>query len=303
MSRPEKARRPIHSMTGSGLGRSASAEGGDQFVVEVRSVNGKGLTVKARTPHEVAGAERLIDERVRSRLHRGSVLVQVALQRAPSQAAELIDEARFGAVAAHLRRLAEAHGLAVPTVTDVLRVPGVVTPGAPDGLGEETPAALADALDQALDALVAARAVEGAATAATCREQLTVLAEGLAVAEARAPELVAAQRERLIERVNEFLSGRGLSIEPDDVVRELAVFAEKTDVAEEIQRLRAHIARAHELLEGGGEVGRRFDFLVQEMLRETNTLGSKSPDVQIAHTVVAMKTAIDRLKEQAANLE
>ncbi|MGA0868968.1 MAG: endoribonuclease YicC domain-containing protein, partial [Planctomycetota bacterium] len=129
------------------------------------------------------------------------------------------------------------------------------------------------------------------------------LAEGLAGAEARAPELVTSQRERLLERVNEFLAGRGLSIEPDNVVRELAVFAEKTDVAEEIQRLRAHIERAHQLLDGGGEVGRRFEFLVQEMLRETNTLGSKSPDVQIAHTVVAMKTAIDRLKEQAANLE
>jgi uncharacterized protein (TIGR00255 family) len=290
-------------MTGSGLGRSAPAEGCDQFVVEIRSVNGKGLTVKARTPHDVAGAERLIDERVRARLHRGSVLVQVALQRAPSQAAELVDEARFAAVASHLQHLAVRHGLAAPTVSDVLRVPGVVTSASSEALGDEAPPALAEALDDALDALLAARAVEGAGTVATCREQLASLAEGLAVAEARAPELVTSQRERLLERVNEFLAERGLSIEPDNVVRELAVFAEKTDVAEEIQRLRAHIERAHQLLDGGGEVGRRFEFLVQEMLRETNTLGSKSPDVQIAHTVVAMKTAIDRLKEQAANLE
>jgi uncharacterized protein (TIGR00255 family) len=215
----------------------------------------------------------------------------------------LVDEARFAAVASHLQHLAVRHGLAAPTVSDVLRVPGVVTSASSEALGDEAPPALAEALDDALDALLAARAVEGAGTVATCREQLASLAEGLAVAEARAPELVTSQRERLLERVNEFLAGRGLSIEPDNVVRELAVFAEKTDVAEEIQRLRAHIERAHQLLDGGGEVGRRFEFLVQEMLRETNTLGSKSPDVQIAHTVVAMKTAIDRLKEQAANLE
>lgn len=297
-------RAPVHSMTGSGLGRSAPAEGCDQFVVEIRSVNGKGLTVKTRTPAEVQGTERVIDERVRARLRRGSVLVQVSLQRAPSQAAELVDEARFVAVAKHLRRLATEAGVAAPSVADVLRVPGVIaSSSSADDLGGETPAGLTEALDRALDALLAARAVEGAATVATCREQLAALANGLATVEARAPELVAAQRERLLERVNEFLAGRGLSIEPDDVVRELAVYAERTDVAEEVQRLGAHIARAHELLDDGGEVGRSFEFLVQEMLRETNTLGSKSPDVQIAHTVVAMKSAIDRLKEQAANLE
>lgn len=293
----------MSSMTGSGLGRSAPADGCDQFVVEVRSVNGKGLTVKSRTPHEVAGAERLIDERVRAKLRRGSVLVQVTLQRAPSQAAELVDEARFVAVAKHLRRLATTAGISPPSVADVLRVPGVVSSTSNTGLGDEPPPGLAEALDAALDALVAARVDEGTATLETCREQLEVLAAGLATVEARAPELVTAQRARLLERVNEFLAGRGLSIEPGDVVRELAVYAERTDIAEEVQRLRAHIVRAGELLDAGGEVGRAFEFLVQEMLRETNTLGSKSPDVQIAHTVVAMKSAIDRLKEQAANLE
>ena len=135
------------------------------------------------------------------------------------------------------------------------------------------------------------------------REEIERFIQALSAVQVRAPEMVASYRERLLGRVNEFLEGRAQAMETGDVIREVAVFADRVDIAEELQRLGAHVERAEELLAAGGAVGRKLEFLVQEMLREVNTVGSKSPDVAIAHRVVEMKSCVDRLKEQAANLE
>ena len=115
--------------------------------------------------------------------------------------------------------------------------------------------------------------------------------------------VIAFAQRRLLQRVNEFLAGQARTMEDGDVIREVAAFADRSDVAEELQRLTTHFAEERELLANGGEIGRKFEFLLQETLREVNTLGSKSQDAEMAQCVVAMKTAIDRLREQAANLE
>lgn len=298
---------PIRSMTGSAWGRDPGTDATPAVAVEVRTANGKGLVVKLRVPAELSSVERAIEERVRAHLHRGTVTVSVAVERSPAAVAHAVDAARFAAAAAQLHDLAQRAGLGAPTVADVLAVPGVVL-GSGGGVADveppdAPPAELMHLLDDVLARVCASREAEAQATVAAMREHLDQLGGGIAAVEQRAPQVLDQYRERLIERVNEFLDGRGLKLEPDAVVRELGVFADRVDVSEELQRVRAHLERAHAMLDAGGQVGRPLEFLVQELLRETNTIGSKSPDVEIAHAVVAMKSAVDRLKEQAANLE
>lgn len=293
-------------MTGSAWGREPGSDESGSIAVEIRSVNGRGLTIKTRLSAELAGCERAIEELVRKRVHRGTVFVHVALERASSDVAQAVDEERFAAAAERLRRLAERAGLAPPTVGDVLQVPNVVAAGGGPEVGAgpvEPPPGLLAAVDAVLEGLCASREQEAVATVAAVCEHLDELERGVDAIAARAPVILDVHRQNLIDRVNEFLDGRGIQLDPDDVVRELGVFADRTDVSEELQRLRAHVGRAREMIDAGGQVGRPLEFLFQELLRETNTIGSKSPDVEVAHTVVAMKSAVDRLKEQAANLE
>ncbi len=295
------------SMTGSAWVAHQVGEELGAITVELRSVNGRGLTVKQRLAPELSGCERRLEELVRGRISRGTVFVTVALDR-PICADGAIDAARFAAAATALTRLASASGLPGPTVRDVLVVPGVLNASAGyrdvrEGPTDEAPPELVVAFEKALEQLAVSRAEEGRALAVALGEHLDVLERGLETVARRAPELVGRHRERLLVRVREFLDTHGARLEPADVVQQVALFADKVDVTEEIARLRAHLDKARAMLEAGGVIGRNLEFLIQEMLREVNTIGSKSPDVEVSHEVVAMKSTIDRLKEQVANLE
>jgi uncharacterized protein (TIGR00255 family) len=163
---------------------------------------------------------------------------------------------------------------------------------------------LATLVASAIDELLSCREHEGRAIVAACLETLTQYEQQFATARERAPALAERYRERLLQRVQEFLAAHVAEASPvADVVREVAIYADRIDVAEELQRIDTHLAEIRRTLAGGGDVGRRLEFLLQELLRETNTMGSKSPDAPMTHAVVAMKSCIDRLKEQAANLE
>ncbi len=301
-------------MTGSGKAQGLTELG--QLTVEVRSVNGRSLALKTRLPIECQGIEPTLEKLVRARLKRGSVSISMDLT-VPVRADDtLVDSALFARTVGLLRDLARDNGLDDSvSVSDVLRVPGVL-PGSGSGSGSGsnsgagrtrtswTPSAELTALvEAALRDLISVRAVEGAATVVSMREQIAVLESELQNISARAPELKDDYRSRILQRVNDFLDQRGQQIEEDDLIREVSVFAEKVDISEELQRLETHLARLTELFDAGGEVGRKLEFLLQETLREVNTTGSKSPDVDLAHSVVAMKSAVDKLKEQAANLE
>ena len=139
-------------------------------------------------------------------------------------------------------------------------------------------------------------------TVAAMIGELDLAEEAIGTIAERAPEVVSHYRAKLLQRVNEFLEGRAKTMDDSDVIREVAVFADRVDITEELQRLGSHVSKTRELFASGGAVGRSLVFLVQEMLREVNTVGSKSPDVTIAHLVVTVKACIDKLKEQAANL-
>ncbi len=285
-------------MTGAGFAAGPSEVG--ELRVEVRTVNGRGLSVKLRLTTACTGFEAAIEELVRERVHRGSVAVVVERQSA-SQA--LPERSVLRAVAQDLCRLAEEMQLPPPSLADVVQV-------ASASLRAETvtsrplPSLLRGLLSAALAELERHRCADGDGTIAAIRAQLDEFEALCQTAAARAPQLAAAYRERLLQRVEEFVQSHVPSPPPAlDLVREVAIYADRVDVAEELQRLRAHLGEVRAVLDRGGEVGRRLEFLLQELLREANTLGSKSPDTTMAHAAVAMKSCIDRLKEQVANLE
>ncbi len=304
MARVAEPSGTVFSMTGQGSAHGLTPAG--EITVEVRSVNGRGLTVKYRLPPECQGFESAFERQLRQRLKRGSVLVVIDVTAPALDPTRIVDAAVFGQAVTVLRGLAETHGLAGDVALgDVLAVPGVLpTAGGPRLRTSQEPSAeILALLDAALESLVEHRAAEGRATVTALGQHVDDLAAGLATVTARCPQVVEEYRRRLLERVNEFLVDRAPQLEDDAVIREVAVFADRGDVREEIDRLGIHISRMGEQLSSGGALGRSLDFLAQEMLREVNTIGSKAADVEIAHAVVAMKSAIDRIKEQAANLE
>jgi uncharacterized protein (TIGR00255 family) len=290
----------VMSMTGTGVATGATEVG--ETTVELRSVNGRGLSIKVRLAPDAAGWETGLEQVVRARLRRGNVTIVVDVVAPPGAAR--IDEAAAVAAAAQLRALVKRLDLRDEVrLADVLALPGVVARPDPVRTTREPPAAVAALLRSALDRLLVARREEGKVMAAAVGGAVADIERLCADVAARWPAVIAEHRDRLLRRVNEFLAAQGLSLAPADVVREVALVADRTDLNEELHRLRAHAARARELLAAGGEVGRPLEFLAQELLREANTVASKAADAQIAHAAILMKSHADRLKELAANLE
>lgn len=290
-------------MTGVGLSRGPTELG--DVAIEVRSVNGRGLAIKSRLAAACLPFEAELEQRTRERLARGQVRIAVEVVQPLPGGEALIDEARAAQAADQLRALAQRLQLLQgPSLSDILAVPGVLTGQSQTArVSRALPAALAALFDRALEALIADRQREGRATVAACVEQLDVISAESARAAKRAPEVIDEYRARLLRRVNELLEGQGRTMSEQDVLREVALVAERSDVEEELVRLQSHVDQASEVFAAGGEVGRKLEFLLQEVLREINTLGSKSADVEMARAVVAMKSAVDRLREQSANLE
>ena len=294
---------PAYSMTGSGFASGPTELGVAH--VEIRSVNGRTLVVKQRVCSEFQGLEAAVEARIRRCLARGNVLVTMDLTR-EAPADSMLDQEAAERAVAELRELGGRLGLNDDIgLRDVVMVPGLFA-----NTGSQRPRTswepapqLAALLDQSLDSLVEDRARGGANTASAMNEEVERLGELLVAAGNRAGQVVDQHRQKLLRRVNEFLKDQTRPLEDADVIREVALFADRADVAEELQRLGAHLERVREHLGQGGTVGRTLEFLLQEALREANTLGSKSQDAALAHIAVDMKSGIDKLKEQAANLE
>jgi len=295
----------IRSMTGFG---SATGEvDGTRFVVEVRAVNGKFYKSTLRLPEDLQPLEAEIDQAVSRRLGRGSVTVAVRVAAAPGAAAARVNAA---VVAEYLRQLRDA----VPPdmreqcrfdAAAVLALPGAVEGGTEDRVLEQARGVLARLLDEACDRVVEMRRREGAALAAQLRGLAVEMAARLDRIERRAPEVVVAYRERLRQRVDALLAEVGAALRDEDLIREVAIYADRSDIAEEVIRLKGHLAQFEQVLSpaDGRPAGRVLDFLSQEMLREANTIGSKSSDGEITREIVEVKGLIDRIKEQAQNVE
>ncbi|MHC4515791.1 MAG: YicC/YloC family endoribonuclease [Planctomycetota bacterium] len=290
-------------MTGSGVARGPSELG--DMTVEVRSVNGRALSVKMRIPPECQGLETALEAHLRSQFHRGTLTLLICLENPVRNVETMVDEELAAQVAQQLRQLAQKTKAENPTLGDVLSFPGVVS-GPPTSRARtswEPPKNVLALVASAAVALSKSRAEEGVATVADMNQQLGIIGTVLEEVKSRTPKVTADYREKLLKRVNEFLEGQARAMEDSDVIREVALFADRVDISEELQRLESHLEKATGVLADGGHVGRHLEFLLQEMLREANTVASKSPDTEIAHRIVKVKSCIDRLKEQAQNLE
>lgn len=290
----------IRSMTGFGAGRGAV--NGEEVDVEVRSVNHKYCEVKVRMPRELAALEHEVVRAVKERLARGGVDVAVRRMAAGSLVAPRVDVALAESYA---RAFAEVQArLGLPgqvTLADVISAEGVVRLDERTVDLELVGEALRRAVGAALTQLLAMRGREGEALARDLGARLDELERLVARVAELAPKAVEQYQARLSERIAELT--RGLPVEPARLAQEVAVFADRTDVAEEITRLRSHVGQVRALLGASEPSGRKLDFLVQEMHREANTIGSKSQHGEIAGLVVALKAEIERMREQVQNVE
>jgi uncharacterized protein (TIGR00255 family) len=293
----------VRSMTGVGSHVAETAEG--RFEVEARAVNHRFLKVSLRAGGPLPELAAEVEELVRARVGRGHV--SLSLRFVPSGGARpgaRIDAASFAAAATQLKALCASAGLPPPGAADVLAMPGVVgSAGADDDVAAGVKAAALAAVAKALDTFDQARVREGRALSAELLRLLGAVDAATKALAERAAEVPGAWQARLHARLADLLEGGGAALEPQALAREVALMAEKSDVTEELARLAAHAGHARALLAEGGAVGRSLDFLVQEMNREANTVGSKANDLALTRTVIGLKADVERLREQVQNLE
>ena len=293
----------IRSMTG--FGAADGQVGNARVSVELRTVNHRFFNPSIKLPGAFARWEGDVREALRQRIARGHVSVGVRMER-DARAAALIDESRFGAYVDQLRALQQRFGLSGELdVATVLRMPDVFASSASEPTEEQTGTAgeLVAVVEQAAAALAVMRLDEGRRLARFLLDRVQVVEQALARIEARAPQRLVEQRDRLRESVRELVEG--FAVDEQRLAQEIAFLADRIDVHEELDRFRSHIAAFRALLTGetGEPVGKRLGFLLQEMLREANTTGSKANDAAMLGDVVAIKEELERIREQVENLE
>lgn len=290
------------SMTG--YGNSQGKADGVEYDVEVRAVNNRYLKAVVKLPDLWSAIEGDVEKLLRAQMTRGSVTVSVRMRMTGELAAHNVNMA---ALMRYMDQLREVEVEGNPTLridlAALLQLPGVCQPAAMEDLCEKSRDMLLELIDDAIDAAVKMRQVEGKALTEDLLGYCAIIEAQLAEVAKRAPDVVGEYHERLAVRVGELVSTAKLDMDPDMLAREVAIFAERCDIAEELQRLAGHLDQFRQEAAGEAGSGRKLDFITQEMLREANTIGSKANDLEIARAVVDMKTAIDRIKEQVQNVQ
>jgi uncharacterized protein (TIGR00255 family) len=289
-----------------GFARASGAEGAYGWAWEVRSVNGRSLDVRSRLPAGLENLEAPVRSEAAKRFNRGNISTTLTLERREGGAQLRLNRAALDQLIS-LASEYKGHGGVAPAQLDgLLAVRGVVeiieSGSESDAERTAREAAILASLGRALDELAIARGQEGRALAATLTAHLDEIEALVTTAAANAATQPAGIRARLQAQIAELI-GAETPVAPERLAQEVAMMATRADVREELDRLRAHIAAARALIGEGGPVGRRIDFLSQEFNREANTLCSKSTDIELTRTGLALKAVIDRLREQAANIE
>ena len=295
----------IRSMTG--YGEASKQCEGIHYFVEVRSLNNKYFKATIRLAEEFQGLEAEMETLLREKVSRGTVTVNARCSDASESAAYQVNVAALQKYADQLRQLPQvAKGEITLDITSLLSLPGVLQPPAnEEERFERARSAFLPLLGKAIEQLVGMREREGRSLVDDLRSHRDYIATRLTEIRGLAPGVVADYEQRLRQRIDLLLKEIDRQVDPADLVREIAVYAERTDIAEEIKRLGAHLDQFGELLttSQGRPIGRTLDFLAQEMLREANTIASKSPDADISRRTVEIKGAIDRIKEQCQKVE
>ena len=286
-----------------GFGSASHASERYRVTVDARSVNHRGLDVAMRLREPLRRSEKPLRDLVRSRLDRGRVELFVEVESLAEVAAEVeVDEALARAVIGALADLQQEGLVDRPTAGDLMRVPGVVrVRGTERDWTDDDEALLLEVAAAALDQLVGARRTEGDEIAAGLRRDLEGLRSAAELLAARREDVVADYRSALEERLAEIVTAA--AVDPVRLEMEVALLVEKSDVTEEIDRLQAHLTTLREILGGESPAGKRLDFVLQEVLRELNTVGSKSRDLEISRAVVDGRLLCEQMREQVQNVE
>lgn len=293
-----------------GFGAAALQLPHAHFSVEIRSVNNRYLKASIRLPDELEVLEAEIENHLRKLISRGSVTLTITRRVSDAKAAHQVNDA---AVLAYLDHLETIHNKLPANdrasvnidLTALLALPGVLQPNDHENLLAESRTTLFPLIDQAVQRMIAMRMTEGESVAADLARHRAVITDRLAVVRTRAPLVVEEYHQRLRTRMADLLARAELKINEIDLIREIAIFAERSDVSEEVARLTAHLEHFEIIIAGADKepAGRTLDFLSQEMLREANTIASKSNDAAISRAIVDVKGSIDRIKEQVQNIE
>jgi uncharacterized protein (TIGR00255 family) len=290
----------VKSMTG--FGSASARSDGMQVTVELSSVNRKQLDVVFRLPPQLAALESRVQKMIQEQISRGRISGTVQLESANGGAMIQIDQKRAAETVGTLRRTAKKLNLADDlSASMLLQIPGLLKMQTAEQAPEEIFQTLEKALAAALKKLNAMRAREGKALEADLTARLKRLETMLEEIAVFAPETVSRYRKKLFQG----LESAGLKNVADDerVIKEIALFGERSDISEEITRLESHIQQFKKMLRGSEPSGRSLDFLAQEFFREINTIGSKANDLKVTEHVVAFKTELERIREQIQNVE
>ena len=291
----------LSSMTG--YARSSGMAGSATWSWELKSVNAKGLELRLRLPPGLDGLDAACRARVAAVVRRGTLQVGLALTRPKPESTIRIDRARLAALIDAVAAIPRPADLAPATLDGLLALPGIVeVVERVDEAGETLDRAVLAGLDAALEALCAMRAGEGRALGDVLRTRLDEIGRLVSAAEAAPGRAAETVRARLVQRVAD-LTGAVPALDPVRLHQEAVLMAAKADVREELDRLAMHRAAADALLREGGAVGRRLDFLAQELGREAGTLCAKSNDAGLTTIGLALRTEIEQFREQVQNLE
>jgi uncharacterized protein (TIGR00255 family) len=285
-----------------GFGEAEIESCGILFTVQIKTVNNKYLKAACKLPEVISFLEESAERVLRGKLGRGSVSMSVtarSVKQAPlvQVSGEML---RF-----YIEQLSSAsHGLASIDASALLSMPGVIEPYKINQASRDKIAAdIETAIGAACEAVIEMRRAEGRLLKEDLLDNCTKIEEILAIIAERVPVVVQQYREKLRTRIDELIKAAKITVDEAILIRETAVFADRSDISEEIQRLRSHIVQFRAICAEGVNVGKRLDFLTQEMFREANTIGSKASDAEICQRVVDVKSCIDRIKEQVQNAE
>lgn len=291
----------IKSMTGYGSGKAEA--GTKTFTVEIKSVNSRYSDFSIKMPRIYTFMEDAIRKTASARINRGKVDIYVNVEtNGEDDSVVKVNTALAKEYLAGLKTISEELGISSnATAETFLRIPDVFTVDKADIDEEIISGAIISALTEALDGFDTMRIAEGEKLVTDLKEHLSFIANATAEVEKRSPEIVTEYRQRIEERMRDILGSA--TYDETRLLTEVAIFSDKVNVNEETVRLRSHVDQFTKMLDEGGSVGRKIDFLIQEMNREINTIGSKSNDLDIARIVIDVKAEIEKLREQIQNVE
>jgi len=291
------------SMTG--FGEAYCQRDGMAVAVEVRTINSRYFKISIRSSEGYSSLEPKIESLVRGRVRRGTVQINLRVDRARSPDEYLIDTRVLAGYRRQLETIRLQWQLPQPVPLEtLLLLPGVASEEATASVDAAADwPAIRQTVGSAMENLAQMRAEEGCAMAADLRANCRAVGASLDEVQKRAPLVIEGYRSRLADRLRKILAEFEVTLDPADLIREVSLFAERCDISEEIVRLRSHLEQFEAIMELPDSSGRKLDFLTQEMFREANTIGSKANDVEIAKYVIEIKTAIERIREMAQNIE